>query len=33
VLLADRPALDRVVEAFARLQAQSAALVAAKLKT
>ena len=32
VLLADRPALDRVVEAFARLQAQSAALVAAKLK-
>ena len=32
VLLADRPALDRVVEAFARLQSQSAALVAAKLK-
>ena len=28
VLLADRPALDRVVEAFARLQARSADLVA-----
>jgi len=32
VLLADRPALDHVVEAFARLQARSADLVAAKLK-
>jgi dTDP-4-amino-4,6-dideoxygalactose transaminase len=32
VLLADRPVLDRVVEAFARLQARSADLVAAKLK-
>ena len=32
VLLADRPALDHVVEAFARLQSRSADLVAAKLK-
>ena len=32
VLLADRSALDHVVEAFARLQARSADLVAAKLK-